>query len=90
MAGCKVALLELLRNLAEDEDTDFLRQGVKLVAYELMELEIARETGADRHERTPGRVNYRNGRRLRDWDTGVGTITQAYPRRARAATSPAS
>ena len=80
MADYRVALLELLRNLAEDEDTDFLRQGVKLVAHELMELEIAQETGAGRHQRTPERVNYRNGRRLRDWDTRVGTITLGIPK----------
>ena len=45
-----------------------------------MELEVAEQLGAERHERTAERSGYRNGYRERAWDTRVGTIELQVPR----------
>ncbi len=75
----RMALLELLRKTGE-EDTDFLRDGVRALAHALMELEVTQQVGAERHERTPERTGQRNGYRERDGDTRVGTVELRVPR----------
>src|ERR1043166_195401 len=75
----RVALAEVLRKAGVDQ-ADFLREGVRLLAQELMELELAEHVGAERHERTPERSGYRNGYRERAWDTRVGTLELQVPR----------
>src|SRR5438045_2498875 len=75
----RMALVEVLRK-AGVEQADFLRAGVRVLAQELMELEVAEHVGAERHERTPERSGYRNGSRERTWDTRVGTIELQVPR----------
>src|SRR6266542_2023639 len=70
----RMALAEVLRK-AGVEEADFLCEGVRVLAQELMELELAEHVGAERHERTPERSGYRNGYRERPWDTRVGSIT---------------
>src|SRR4030095_16821595 len=75
----RMALAEVLRK-AGVEEADFLREGVRVLAQELMELEVAEQLGAERHERTPERSGYRNGYRERPWDTRVGTIELQVPR----------
>ncbi len=75
----RLALVDVLRK-AGVEQADFLREGVRVLAQELMELEVAEQLGADRHERTPDRNGYRNGYRERPWDTRVGTIELQVPR----------
>ena len=75
----RMALQELLRK-AEMEDADFLRDGVRLLAQELMELEVTQHVGATRYERSPERRGHRNGTRERPWDTRVGSITLEVPR----------
>jgi transposase-like protein len=47
------------------EDADLLREGVRVLAQELMELELAEHVGAERHGRTPERNGYRDGYRER-------------------------
>src|SRR5437588_3186351 len=74
-----MALVDVLRK-AGVEQADFLREGVRVLAQELMELEVAEQLGAERHERTPERSGYRNGSRERPWDTRVGTIELQVPR----------
>src|SRR3954464_6031674 len=69
----RMALAEVLRK-AGVEEADFLREGVRVLAQELMELELAEHVGAERHERTAERSGYRNGYRERTWNTRVGTI----------------
>src|SRR5579859_2839305 len=44
-----------------------------------MELEVAEQLGAERHERMSERTGYRNGYRERPWDTRVGTIELQVP-----------
>ena len=75
----RIALAKVLRK-AGVEQADFLREGVRVLAQELMELELAEHVGAERHERTPERTGYRNGYRERPWDTRVGTIELQVPR----------
>lgn len=58
-----IALGELLDKTGAN--LDFLREAVQLLAQELMELEVSRKIGAQRHERTAERVTYRNGYRHR-------------------------
>src|SRR5690349_5202684 len=75
----RMALVDVLRK-AGVEQADFLREGVRVLAQELMELEVAEQLGAERHERTAERTGYRNGYRDRPWDTRVGTIELKVPR----------
>jgi transposase-like protein len=76
----RMALSELLRKADLEPDADFLREGMKLLAEELMECEVSQHLGAERHERSPLRQGQRNGYRERDWDTRVGTIELKVPR----------
>jgi transposase-like protein len=75
----RMALEELLRK-AELQDPDFLREGVRMLAQELMELEVRQHVGAERYERTEERRGHRNGSRERQWDTRVGSIELSVPR----------
>lgn len=83
----RMALLDLLRKTGED-DTDFLRDGVRALAHALMELEVTQRIGAERHERTPERTGQRDGERERDWDTRVGTVELRCPGSGTAASAP--
>jgi len=76
----RMGLEELLDKAALTADTDFLRDGVRLLTEELLELEVSQHVGAERHERTAARTGRRNGYRERRWDTRVGTIELAVPR----------
>jgi putative transposase len=76
----RMALTELLRKAEVERDADFLREGVRLLAEALMELEVSQHLGAERHERTPNRTGQRNGYRERQWDTRVGTRELRVPR----------
>ena len=75
-----VALADLLRKAQLDGDAAFLRDGIRVLAEALMELEVAQHLGADKHERTAERVGYRNGYREREWDTRAGTVDLRVPR----------
>jgi putative transposase len=76
----KMDLMNLLRNI-EGGDVDFLREGVRVLAQALMEVEVANQIGAEYGERAPDkRTAQRNGYRERDWDTRVGTVELAIPR----------
>ena len=75
----RMALAEVLRK-AGVEDADFLREGMRVLAQELMAIEVEQHVGAARHERTAERSGYRNGTRERTWDTRVGTIELQVPR----------
>src|SRR5215210_4582078 len=76
----RMALEALLRKAELGEDVEFLREGVRVFGEALMELEVTRHVGAERHERTPDRTGQRNGYREREWDTRVGTIELRVPR----------
>lgn len=76
----RMALAELLRKAEADPGVDVLREGVRVLAEAVMELEVEHHLGAGRHERTPERAGQRNGYRERTWDTRVGTIGLRVPR----------
>lgn len=81
MAEDRMALLEMLRKATADGDTDFLREGVRVLAEAVMEAEVSELTGVPKGERNPEqRLTHRNGYRDRRWDTRVGTIELAVPR----------
>ncbi len=75
----RVGLAELLRKARMEQDTDFLREGVRVLSQALMELEVSEQLGATKHERTQSRKGYRNGYRTREWDTRVGTVELEVP-----------
>ena len=76
----RMALTELLRKADADPGVDVLREGVRVLAEALMDLEVEQHLGAGWHERTPERSGQRNGSRGRSWDTRVGTIALRVPR----------
>ena len=69
-----------LRKQVESADTDLLREMVKVFCERLMGAEVDALCGADYGERSPQRVNRRNGYRERAWDTRAGTIALEVPK----------
>jgi putative transposase len=69
-----------LRKQLEEASPDLLRAMVKEFAEALMGVEADALCGASYGERSPERVNRRNGYRERDWDTRVGSIELAVPK----------
>jgi putative transposase len=65
---------------ADAGDAEFLREGVRVLAQALIELELTQHVGAERYERALTRTGQRNGYRGREWDTRVGTIELQVPR----------
>ena len=76
----RMALEDLLRKAHGDGDVDFLKEGMRVMAQALMELEVSQHLGAERYERTAERTGQRNGYREWPWDTRVGTIDLSVPR----------
>ena len=76
----RMALSELLRKAEVEPAVDVLREGVRVLAEAVMELEVEQHLGAARHERTPERTGQRNGYRERAWDTRVGSVELRVPR----------
>src|SRR3954463_7413478 len=72
---------EVVRKVLLDEHADVVREAVKVVAAELMELEVSELIGAERGERRPeDRATHRNGYRPRRWDTRAGTVELQIPK----------
>jgi transposase-like protein len=71
---------EWLRKQLEEASPDLLRAMVQDFAEALMGAEADALCGAPYGERSPARVNIRNGYRERGWDTRVGTIELAIPK----------
>jgi transposase-like protein len=69
-----------LRKQLEQASPDLLRAMVQEFAEALMGAEVDALCGAGYGERSPERVNRRNGYRERDWDTRVGSIELAVPK----------
>jgi transposase-like protein len=69
-----------LRKQLEAASPDLLRAMVQDFAEALMSAEADALCGAAYGERSPERVNRRNGYRERGWDTRVGTIELALPK----------
>jgi putative transposase len=69
-----------LRKQLEEASPDLLRAMVKEFAEALMSADADAVCGAGYGERSPERVNRRNGYRERDWDTRAGSIELAVPK----------
>jgi len=69
-----------LRKQLEEAEPDLLREMVSTFTHALMDAEADALCGAAYGERSPDRVNQRNGRRTRDFDTRVGTIELQIPK----------
>ena len=72
--------LEWLSQHLAQADPDLVRSMLAEFAQQLMAADASAVCNAGFGERTPARVNSRNGYRIRDWDTRVGTIDLAIPK----------
>ena len=82
MALDESALPELLAALRAGDGVDLIRDAVRMVFQELIELEATGVIGAGRYERTEGRTNERNGHRPRTLATQAGDIELKIPKLA--------
>ena len=73
----RMALAELVQKAGEG---DFLRAVAEAVLQILMEADVEGMIGAARHERSPDRLNYRNGFRDRTLDTRLGALQLKIPK----------
>lgn len=80
MAIVSVPGVEALGKVLEDGNGDFLRQVLLRGLREIMDAEVASLCGAPRGERSPERVNHRNGYRDRDFETRLGTVELEIPK----------
>lgn len=71
---------EYMRKHLEEAGEDQLREMVRFMAESLMGAEADALCGAGYGERSPERVNRRNGYRVRRWDTRAGTIQLSIPK----------
>jgi putative transposase len=76
----RIDALEDFRKQLDGADVDLLREMVKIFAEQLMGADADALCGADYGERSPERVNRRNGYRERAWDTRAGTIALQVPK----------
>jgi putative transposase len=80
MALDESALPELLDALRAGDGIDLIRDAVRLVMQELIELEVTDHIGAARYERSDTRTNERNGHRPRLLATQAGDIELKIPK----------
>ena len=73
----RISLKALVEKGSEE---DLLREMMSYVANRMMDLEVESLTGAAHGERSPNRINHRNGYRERAWDTRVGTVDLEIPK----------
>src|SRR5262250_3851824 len=73
-------MMRLRTLLEKSSDADLLREMVGFAAQRLMELEVEGLTGAAHGERSPERINQRNGYRDRLWETRAGTVDLRIPK----------
>jgi putative transposase len=80
MALSQSVVSELLDAFRAGDGVDLIRESVRLVLQELIEVEAAAEIGAAPYERTDTRTNERNGSRPRLLATQAGDIELAIPK----------
>ena len=80
MAKNRMDFSSFVGKLLAEEDTDVLREGVRVLAQALMDAEVSTQIGAELYERTDSRTAQRNGYRSRTWDTRVGTVELRVPK----------
>src|SRR6185437_7476039 len=82
-------MMTLRALLEKSSDAELLREMIGFTAQRLMELEVEGVTGAAHGERSPERINQRNGYRERDWQTRAGTVELRIPKLRRGSYFPA-
>lgn len=70
-------------------DIRYLREALRLLAQQFIELEASAVIEASHYERIESRRNYRNGYRQRTWHTTLGEITLYIPKLRRGTFYPA-
>jgi putative transposase len=80
MALSQSALNELLEAIRAGDGTDTLREAMRLVLQELIELEASEAIGAARYERSDDRTTHRNGSRSRLLSTKAGDVELHIPK----------
>ncbi len=73
-------MMTLRALLEKSSDADLLREMIGFTAQRLMALEMGGLTGAGHGERSPERINQRNGYRDRVWETRAGTVELKIPK----------
>jgi putative transposase len=73
-------IMNLRALLEKSSDADLLREMISFTAQRLMELEVEGLAGAAHGERSPERLNQRNGYRDRLWETRAGTVELRIPK----------
>jgi putative transposase len=77
----RMTIEEVVRKVLAEEHGDVIREAVRAVAQELMEVEVSELIGAEHGERRPDdRATHRNGYRARRWDTRAGEIELQIPK----------
>jgi len=76
----RMTIEELASKVLADEHGDWLREAVAFLAEALMEAEVEQACGASYRERSPDRVNVRNGYRARPFKTRVGELELQIPK----------
>ena len=82
-------MMSLRTLLEKSSDAELLREMVGFAAQRLMELEVESRTGAAHGERSPDRVNHRNGYRDRIWETRAGAVELRIPKLRKSSYFPA-
>jgi transposase-like protein len=77
----RMTVTEVVRQVLREEHGDVIRESVRAVAQELMDVEVSELIGAELGERRPeDRATHRNGYRPRRWDTRAGEIELQIPK----------
>jgi putative transposase len=76
----RMTIEEVVRQVLRDEHADVVRESVRAVAQEMMEVEVSELIGAVHGERTEDRATHRNGYRPRRWDTRAGEVELQIPK----------
>jgi putative transposase len=79
--GQRMTAEEVVAKLMSDEHADLLRESLRWMVEQLMEVEVSELIGAELGERRPDdRMTHRNGYRPRRWDTRAGEIELQIPK----------
>lgn len=80
MALSQSVASELLEAFRAGEGVDLIRESVRLVMQDLIEVDVAEQIGAGRYERTDTRTTERNGSRPKLISTQAGDVELAIPK----------
>ena len=80
MALSQSVASELLEAFRAGAGVDLIRESVRLVMQDLIEVDVAEQIGAGRYERTDTRTTHRNGSRAKLISTQAGDVELAIPK----------